>query len=92
MPVSGAIFSIVLLVLFQMHLILGEESFLDGKQGEAYKAYCPLVPRLMPVLEPADCSFRGAATMGAGCADGDLYVGHDGIVRGAGMAVRRRSC
>lgn len=33
MPASGAIFTIVLLVLFQMRLILAEESFLGGKQA-----------------------------------------------------------
>jgi hypothetical protein len=52
MPVSGAIFAVVLLVWFQMRLILGEESFLAEKQGQAYLAYCALVPRLMPALRP----------------------------------------
>ena len=52
MPVSGAIFAVVLLVLFQMRLILGEESFLAEKQGQAYLAYCALVPRLWPALRP----------------------------------------
>jgi len=35
MPASGAVFTIVLIVLFQMRLILAEESFLGGKQGGA---------------------------------------------------------
>ena len=52
MPASGAIFTVVLLVLFQMRLILGEEKFLAGKQGESYSAYCALVPRLWPALRP----------------------------------------
>lgn len=52
MPVSGAIFTLVLLVLFHLRLILGEETFLAGKQGEAYTAYCAQVPRLLPTLRP----------------------------------------
>jgi len=52
MPVSGAISSVVLLVLFQMRLILGEESFLAAKLGESYTDYCALVPRLWPALRP----------------------------------------
>lgn len=52
MPVSGAFFSIVLLVLFQIRLILGEETFLAVKQGEPYQAYCAQVPRLWPALCP----------------------------------------
>jgi hypothetical protein len=35
-----------------MRLILAEESFLGAKQGEAYRAYCARVPRLMPALRP----------------------------------------
>ena len=52
MPASGAGFTIVVLIGFQIRLILSEESFLVGKQGEAYTAYCALVPRLMPALRP----------------------------------------
>ncbi|MGD0796663.1 MAG: isoprenylcysteine carboxylmethyltransferase family protein [Acidobacteriaceae bacterium] len=52
MPVSGAIFTAVLLALFLMRLILGEEEFLRGKLGEAYVAYCARVPRLLPALRP----------------------------------------
>jgi len=52
MPASGAVFTIVLIVLFQMRLILAEESFLGGKQGGAYRAYCARVPRLLPALRP----------------------------------------
>lgn len=52
MPVSGAIFSLVVLVLSQIRLILREESFLAEKQGEPYKAYCAKVPRLWPSLRP----------------------------------------
>ena len=52
MPASGAVFTIVVLIGFQMRLILAEESFLGAKQGEAYRAYCAQVPRLMPALRP----------------------------------------
>lgn len=52
MPVSGAVFTIVSIILFQMRLILAEESFLGGKQGEAYRLYYAQVPRLMPALGP----------------------------------------
>jgi protein-S-isoprenylcysteine O-methyltransferase Ste14 len=52
MPASGAVFTIVVLIGFQIRLILSEESFLVGKQDEAYTAYCALVPRLMPALRP----------------------------------------
>lgn len=52
MPVSGAIFAVVLLVAFQVHLILAEEAFLRAKLGEPYAAYCAAVPRLWPALRP----------------------------------------
>jgi protein-S-isoprenylcysteine O-methyltransferase Ste14 len=47
---SGAVFALVLVVLFQVRLIFGEEDFLRGKLGEAYAAYCAKVPRLLPAL------------------------------------------
>ena len=52
MPPSGAVFSLVLVVLFQVRLIFGEEAFLRKKLGEAYAAYCARVPRLLPALRP----------------------------------------
>jgi protein-S-isoprenylcysteine O-methyltransferase Ste14 len=52
MPASGAIFTLLLLVGFQMRLILGEEAFLREKLGEPYVAYCEKVPRLLPSLRP----------------------------------------
>lgn len=52
MPVSGAVFTIVLLVAFQVHLILREEAFLRATLGEPYVAYCAAVPRLWPSLRP----------------------------------------
>ncbi len=48
MPLSGAVFAVVLIVLFQYRLILGEEAFLTAKLGAPYAAYCAKVPRLIP--------------------------------------------
>jgi protein-S-isoprenylcysteine O-methyltransferase Ste14 len=50
MPRSGAIFAIVAMGALQLWLIHGEEGFLTAKLGEPYKAYCALVPRLVPAL------------------------------------------
>jgi len=50
MPVSGAVFAVVLIGVFQVRLILGEEVFLREKLGAAYLAYCAAVPRLVPSL------------------------------------------
>jgi protein-S-isoprenylcysteine O-methyltransferase Ste14 len=52
MPASGAIFTIVFIILFQLRLILGEEEFLRAKLGEPYVEYCAKVPRLLPSLRP----------------------------------------
>ena len=52
MPASGAVFTLVLVVVFQMRLILGEESFLNTKLGDSYRWYCARVPRLLPTLRP----------------------------------------
>ena len=52
MPPSGAVFCIVVIGLFQLRLIAGEESFLTAKLGEPYRAYCAKVPRLIPALRP----------------------------------------
>ncbi len=50
MPRSGAIFAIAAIATLQLWLIHGEEGFLTAKLGEPYKAYCALVPRLVPTL------------------------------------------
>jgi protein-S-isoprenylcysteine O-methyltransferase Ste14 len=50
MPPSGAVFTILMLAGFLVRLILGEESFLSAKLGEAYTNYCARVPRLLPSL------------------------------------------
>jgi len=48
MPVSGAAFVMVLLTVFLMRLILGEEAFLIAQLGELYRAYLRAVRRLFP--------------------------------------------
>jgi protein-S-isoprenylcysteine O-methyltransferase Ste14 len=51
MPPSGAIFCILVVGLFQLRLIAGEESFLTAKLGEPYLAYRAKVPSLMPAIK-----------------------------------------
>jgi protein-S-isoprenylcysteine O-methyltransferase Ste14 len=50
MPVSGALFAVVLITVFQARLILAEEAFLTARLGEPYLAYQRAVPRLFPHL------------------------------------------
>jgi len=50
MPVSGALFAMVLLTVFLFRLILGEEAFLTGQLGESYREYLRAVPRIIPHL------------------------------------------
>lgn len=52
MPPSGALVCIVLIGLFQLRLIAGEEAFLTAKLGESYLAYRAKVPALLPALTP----------------------------------------
>jgi protein-S-isoprenylcysteine O-methyltransferase Ste14 len=53
MPVSGALFAVVLISLFAIRLTLGEEVFLTAKLGEPYSAYRRRVPRFFPRLRGA---------------------------------------
>ncbi|HEV2132748.1 MAG TPA: isoprenylcysteine carboxylmethyltransferase family protein [Terracidiphilus sp.] len=53
MPPTGALFTMVLISLFQLRLILGEEAFLARQIGEPYLAYKRAVPRLVPRLRGA---------------------------------------
>jgi protein-S-isoprenylcysteine O-methyltransferase Ste14 len=53
MPVSGALFAVVLITIFLIRLTLGEESFLSAKLGEPYHAYLRAVPRFIPRLRGA---------------------------------------
>jgi len=65
MPPSGAIFTLTLVVVFQLRLILAEEAFLTLKLGDAYTAYCARVPRLLPALRPQALVSAPAATQAA---------------------------
>lgn len=53
MPPTGALFTMVLLTVFELRLILGEEAFLAKRLGESYAAYKRQVPRLYPRLRGA---------------------------------------
>ena len=53
MPPSGALFTMVLIAIFYLRLILGEEAFLAGQLGEPYRQYLRAVPRLLPRLRPS---------------------------------------
>jgi protein-S-isoprenylcysteine O-methyltransferase Ste14 len=50
MPVSGALFTMVLITVFLLRLIVSEEAFLAGQLGESYRSYLRTVPRLLPRL------------------------------------------
>jgi len=50
MPPSGALFTIVLISIFYLRLILGEEAFLSEHLGRSYEEYLRVVPRLVPRL------------------------------------------
>ena len=52
MPLSGAVFAVVLIWLFQIRLALAEEPFLTARFGEAYTAYAARVPRFVPAPAP----------------------------------------
>lgn len=52
MPPTGAIFCIVMIALFELRLIGGEEAFLTQKLGASYVTYCARVPRIFPALRP----------------------------------------
>jgi protein-S-isoprenylcysteine O-methyltransferase Ste14 len=50
MPVTGALFVLLVAPAFLFFLILGEEAFLATQFGEPYQAYLRSVPRLIPRL------------------------------------------
>jgi len=53
MPPTGALFSMLLLTLFLLRLIFGEEAFLTNRLGDSYREYVQAVPRLLPRLRGA---------------------------------------
>ncbi len=50
MPVTGALFAVVLISVFLMRLILAEEAFLSVQIGQPYTQYIRAVPRILPRL------------------------------------------
>lgn len=50
MPPSGALIALVLIGLFVLRLIFGEEAFLTAQLGQPYLDYRKAVPRLIPSL------------------------------------------
>jgi protein-S-isoprenylcysteine O-methyltransferase Ste14 len=53
MPPVGAVITMLLITLFQLRLILGEEAFLTSQLGSPYQDYLRAVPRLIPRLRGA---------------------------------------
>ena len=53
MPVTGALFAMVLITIFMIRLTRGEEAFLSARIGEPYTAYLHAVPRFIPRLRGA---------------------------------------
>jgi protein-S-isoprenylcysteine O-methyltransferase Ste14 len=47
---SGALLMVVLIGIFYLRLVLGEEAFLNEKLGEPYRTYLRAVPRILPQL------------------------------------------
>jgi hypothetical protein len=60
---SGAVFTVVAIMGFQMRLILGEEAFLRETLGTAYVEYCARVGRIVPRVRFA---VRGSRFEGQG--------------------------
>jgi protein-S-isoprenylcysteine O-methyltransferase Ste14 len=52
MPLSGAVFVIIIVGLFTLRLVTIEETFLTQQLGEPYLAYRAKVPSLFPALTP----------------------------------------
>lgn len=50
MPPTGALFTMVMVTIFYIYTILGEEKFLSAELWEPYRAYLRAVPRLIPRL------------------------------------------
>src|SRR5579875_3395694 len=52
MPPSGAVFTVVLMWVFQIRLALAEEPFLARQFGDPYREYMGCVPRFLPSVRP----------------------------------------
>jgi protein-S-isoprenylcysteine O-methyltransferase Ste14 len=80
MPPSGAVFTLVVLIGFQVRLILGEEAFLRAKLGEGYVRYCAEAPRVFPKLRKPTSPVRDPfGELRAGCSTSSgQVVGHPG--------------
>jgi protein-S-isoprenylcysteine O-methyltransferase Ste14 len=63
MPSTGALFTMILVTVFQLRLIFGEEAFLASRLGEPYIEYLHTVPRLFPRLRNV-LSSRSAQSTG----------------------------
>jgi protein-S-isoprenylcysteine O-methyltransferase Ste14 len=50
MPPTGALMTMIVLSIFQLRLIFGEEAFLTAQLGQPYLDYLYAVPRLIPML------------------------------------------
>ena len=70
---SGAVFTLVALVGFQMRLILGEEAFLRETLGAAYAEYCAAVPRIVPRVGTKVSGWGGRARWGRAAA-AEVYM------------------
>jgi len=71
---SGAVLTMVLIIVYQLRLIAREEPFLRREIGPAYTEYCRIVPRIVPRLRQANVPHGGAqAAWGQGFAS-EVYV------------------
>lgn len=51
MPLSGAVWTVLAIGIFQLRLMLAEEPFLTERLGASYTAYKALVPRIVPSIK-----------------------------------------
>ena len=73
MPPTGAIFTLVAVVVFQLRLIGGEEAHLTEELGTPYLEYLSKVPRLLPRLR-ARVAASGAQPRWGQAFVGELYM------------------
>jgi protein-S-isoprenylcysteine O-methyltransferase Ste14 len=70
---SGALFMLITIGVLQLRLIGAEEAFLTEKLGEPYRAYCAVVPRIMPSLRPRVASSAAKPAWGVAVL-GEIYM------------------